>query len=123
WYHTEEEKERLYQQHLPLFDHILKVISPYTGEAIMDVVKGLTQTIAEKNYPSSFNNREFHQIHLLAPSVERKLKFYSKYESLFKTVVKKFDPFTGIRKQTMEYLTDTDEIGREEALKIYEQLK
>src|SRR5690606_21951598 len=72
WYHTEEEKERLYQQHLPLFDHILKVISPYTGEAIMDVVKGLTQTIAEKNYPSSFNNREFHQIHLLAPSVERK---------------------------------------------------
>src|SRR5690606_15404304 len=123
WYQTEEEKSLLYAQHLPVFDHILKYISPYTGEPLKAEVEELIKTIAAKNYPSSFNNREFHRIHLLAPSVERKIKFYSQYETLFKTVKKKFDPFTGIRKQTMAYLTDTDEVGREEALKIYEQLK
>src|SRR5690606_350873 len=34
WYQTEEEKSLLYAQHLPVFDHILKYISPYTGEPL-----------------------------------------------------------------------------------------
>lgn len=123
WYQTEGEKETLFSQYLPLFDHLLNYISPYSGEPIKEEVEELTKTIENKKYRSSFNNKEFHRIHLLAPSVERKLKFYKKHEKLFKTVAKNFDPYTGIRMRTMEYLTDTNEIDRKQALKIYEQLK
>ncbi len=123
WYPSEQEKQLLYTQNLPLFDRMLTYISPYTGFAMRDVIDDLIKELNKKEYTSSFNNKEFHVIHLLAPTVERKLLFYKQQADFFKIVNKKFDPFTGIRKQTMEYLTDTNEMDREQALRIYEQLK
>lgn len=122
WYHTNEEKQLLYLRNLRLFDRILNYISPFTGEPMKDVVGNLVDIIKAKSYPTSFNNREFDVIHLLAPTVERKFDLYKKYPELFKITVKKFDPFTGIRLSTMEYLTTTKNVDRDQAARIYNQL-
>lgn len=123
WHQSEQEKTLLYSQNLPVFDHILKYISPYTGEAMSDVVARLMTDIKNKEYKSDSGNREFHTINLLTPGVERKIRFYKQYEELFKLVVKKFDPFTGLSKATFEQLTDTNSVDREKALEIYRTLK
>lgn len=126
WYQAETEKQMLYARYSRLFDHFLNAISPYTGISIIETVKQLIATIAAKEkYTSDFNNAEFHTIHLLAPTVERKIKFYDKYASLdfFKTVKKKFDPFTGLSLKTMKQLTDTNAVDHDKALEMYGMLK
>lgn len=123
WYQHEEEKQLLYTSNSNLFDHLLQSVSPYTGISMKNTVNDLTRRIESKQYDSSFGNKEFHIIHLLAPTVERKFRFYKQHADLWKLVKKKFDPFTGIRKKTMDFLTDDNEINRDEAVAIYEQLK
>ncbi len=123
WYQTEDDKQLLYTQNLQLFDHFVETISPYTGEKIVDVVTRLTTAIPSKAYPNYAANVEFHTINLLAPTIDRKIKFYHQYEGLFKVVSKKFDPFTGTSKEVFEYLTDTNEVNKERAIGIYETLK
>jgi hypothetical protein len=123
WYPSEQEKQLLYTQNLPLFDRMLVYISPYTGFAMKDVVDDLTKELNKKEYTSSFGNKEFHVINLLAPGIQRKFDFYKKYADLFKLVTKKFDPYTGIRHETMKNLTDTNSVDRERALFIYNQLR
>jgi hypothetical protein len=123
WYQHEEEKQALYTSNRELFNYLLESISPYTGASIQETVNDLTRRIESREYNSSFGNREFHTLHLLAPTVEDKFKFYKAQPALFKLVRKKFDPFTGIRLTTMNFLTDDNEINREEALAIYNQLK
>ncbi len=126
WYQIEKEKQALYSNNMGLFDYLLGSISPYTGADIGFTITRLVKSIkAKKKYLSFANNPEFHTIHLLAPSVDRKIKFYAKYKSykLFKAVKKKFDPFTGISKKIMGILTDTNEVDREKAQEIYSILK
>jgi hypothetical protein len=124
--HQYHEKEALYLDSLPLFDHLLAAISPYTGEPIEPVVKQLIATIGSKKpYDGDAHNLEFHDINLLAPSVERKFKFYERFKplGLLDAVQKKFDPFTGLSIRTMEKLTDTNKPDRGKALEIYNFLK
>lgn len=123
WHQSEQEKTLLYTQNLPVFDHILKYISPYTGEPMSDVIENLMTAIKSKEYKTDSGNNEFHIINLLAPGAERKIKFYRRYEPLFKLVVKKFDPFTGLSQATFEKLTDTNSVDRDTALEIYRTLK
>lgn len=126
WHQEESDKTSLYLANPPLFDHLLATISPYSGVAIEPWVKQLIATIGKrKEYTSDSSNPEFHAIHLLAPSVDRKIKFYEKYAhlDLLDTVKKKFDPFTGLTIGTMEKLTDTNSVDREKALEIYRILK
>lgn len=125
WYQTEREKQMLYQRELRLFDYLLAHISPYTGRAILATVQDLTTSINTKEYRSNHGNAEFHIFNLLAPSVDRKIKFYKKYEKegLFDVAKKKFDPFTGLLKSTFETLTDTNEVDRKKALEIYAIMK
>lgn len=123
WHQAEQEKTLLYSQNLPVFDHIVKYISPYTGEPMSDVVESLIMAIKSKEYKTDSGNREFHIINLLTPGVERKMKFYKNYDELFKLVVKKFDPYTGLSKDTYERLTDTNSVDRDKALEIYRTLK
>lgn len=75
WYPSEQEKQILYTQNLPLFDYLLKAVSPYTGRAVKDEVSELIAAINKKEYKSSFNNIEFHTIHLLAPTVKESFFF------------------------------------------------
>ncbi len=123
WYQTEPEKQMLYAQNLPLFDFFVQGISPYTGENIASVVTRLTSIVPSKSYKNFADNPEFHAIHLLAPTIDRKIKFYHQYEDLFKVVSKKFDPFTGVTKAIFEDITDTNEVNKEKAIEIYETLK
>jgi Domain of unknown function (DUF4157) len=124
--HQYHEKEALYVANLPLFDHLLAAISPYTGEPIEPAVKQLFARIdSKKPYGSDAHNPEFHDINLLAPSVERKIKFYERFKplGLLDAVQKKFDPFTGLSIRTMEKLTETNKPNRAKALEIYNILK
>ena len=130
WYQTQEDKQLLYSNNLKLFDHFLRFISPYSGRAIQYVVRSLTAMVkAHGKYTNDQNkhyrNRVFHEIHLLAPTVKRKIEFYNKYQDfgLFKQVKKKFDPFTGLTHETFETLTDTNEVDHKKAKEIYEILK
>ncbi len=126
WYQEEKEKQDVYAANSELFDYLLITLSPYTGKDIVATVKELVSTIeSKKAYVGDANNAEFHTLHLLAPTVERKIKFYDKYESvdLFSTVKKKMDPYTGLSLNTMEKLTDTNEVNHEQALRMYDILK
>src|SRR5207237_10442199 len=128
WHQLESEKQTLYVDNLRLFDYLLATISPYSGMAIDAEVKQLIATIDKKSYTSDARNPEFHVINLLAPSVDRKIKFYERFKplrplGLLDAVQKKFDPFTGLSIATMEKLTDTNEVDREKALEIYNILK
>lgn len=126
WYQAEADKQTLYAAHTRLFDHLLAAISPYTGIDIVETVWQLNATIAARpEYKGDVGNAEFHTIHLLAPTVERKIKFYDTYAALglFKTAEKKFDPYTGLSHKTMERLTDTNEVDHEQAQEIYATLK
>ena len=125
WYQLESEKRSLYSAHMNLFDRMLRHISPYSGQRMITVVERLTAAIKSKKYISNRGNKEFHTLHLLAPTVDRKIKFYKKYkgQGLFKETKKKFDPFTGLRKSTFETLTDTNEVDRKKALQLYRIMK
>ncbi|SFQ47501.1 eCIS core domain-containing protein [Parafilimonas terrae] len=123
WYQTEDEKKLVYANNLPLFDYLVQQISPYTGENVVDVVVRLTSAIPSKTYTDFTLNPEFHIINLLAPTIERKIKFYAVYDGLFKVAQKKFDPFTGITKSVYEDITDTNEVNKEKAIEIYDALK
>ena len=126
WYQREREKRTLYAANLPLFDHFLAAISPYSGEPI---VKEVTQLIArldsKRPYGDFERSPEFHDIDLLAPSVDRKIRFYDRFKALnlFSAVQKKFDPFTGLSIHAMERLTETHTPDRAKALAIYAFLK
>src|SRR5262245_310933 len=98
WHQQESEKETLYLATPRLFDYLLAAISPYSGVSIDAAVKQLVATIASKKpYTSDGRNPDFHTINLLAPSVDRKIKFYERFKpvGLLDAVQKKFDPFTG----------------------------
>jgi hypothetical protein len=133
WYQSEKDKSDLYAVNMPLFDHLLTAISPYTGMPVSDTVELVTKRIESREYRSdyadldpkknNFGNTEFHIIHLLAPTTERKFKLYKQYDKLWKAASKKFDPFTGITKGTMEFLTDTNDMDPKEALAVYNKLK
>jgi hypothetical protein len=123
WYQTEPEKQLLYSQNPPLFDLFVQSISPYSGESIVSIIAKLTSLVPSKSYKNYAANSEFHTINLLAPTTERKIKFYAKYSGLFNAVSKKFDPFTGVSKEIFDYLTDTDKIDKERAIGIYDTLK
>jgi hypothetical protein len=126
WYQEEKEKQLVYAANSELFDYLLATLSPYTGKDIVAAVKELVSTIeSKKAYVGNANNAEFHTLHLLAPTVERKIKFYDKYEhlDLFSTVKKKMDPYTGLSLNTMETLTDTNEVNHKQALRMYNILK
>ncbi|HEX5153069.1 MAG TPA: DUF4157 domain-containing protein [Parafilimonas sp.] len=123
WHQEEPEKQLVYAQNPKLFDHLVQSISPYTGETISNVVARLISTIPGKKYLNYVKNPDFHTINLLAPTIEKKIKFYAQYDGLFKVVSKKFDPFTGTTKEIFEYITDTNEIDKEKAIGIYEVLK
>lgn len=126
WFQKEEEKKTLYLSTLALFDHLLAAISPYNGQPIEPEVKQLVATVQDKKpYTSDAHNSEFHQIDLFAPSVERKIGFYDRFNHLrlFETVQKKFDPFTGLSHGAMEKLTATDKPDRAKAQDIYNILK
>jgi hypothetical protein len=133
WYQSEEDKKTLYDNNMPLFDHLLTAISPYTGTPVSNMVELLINIINSKQYKNdyvdfvpgkrNFGNAEFHTIHLLAPTTERKFKFYKQHDDLWQAAKKKFDPFTGITKGTMEFLTDTNDMSPKEALAVYNKLK
>jgi len=126
WYQSDSEKQTLYSDFMSLFDYLLGHISPYTGVDIILTITNLVKIIrARKNYQNYAVNPEFNVIHLLAPSVEQKIKFYDKYKrlGLFKVAKKKFDPFTGISKENIEKLTDTNEVDRKKAQEIYKILR
>ncbi|MCB0643280.1 MAG: DUF4157 domain-containing protein, partial [Phaeodactylibacter sp.] len=123
WYQTEQDKQELYAAYMPVFENLVQAVHPYSGKNIGDFVKDLVQRIKRQTYASDQLNHEFHSIHLLAPTVHRKVLFYHQHEALFEAVSKKFDPFSGLTLQTYERLTDTNSIDRKEALQIYETLK
>ena len=125
WHQKEREKQTVYFANPALFDHLLATISPYSGVPVVDAVRQLIATVASKKPYSDARNPEFHAINLLAPSVDRKIKFYERFKplGLLAAVQKKFDPFTGLSIGTMEKLTDTNEIDRTKALEIYDILK
>lgn len=126
WYQEEREKQTVYLANPKLFDYLLATISPYSGVPIDIAVKQFIATIAgKKPYDGDGQDPEFHAINLLAPSVDRKIKFYERFKplSLLDVVQKKFDPFTGLSFDTMKKLTDTNSVDRAKALEIYETLK
>jgi hypothetical protein len=126
WYPEEKEKTALYLANLPLFDHLIATLSPYSGVAIETRVKELIARIEnEKKHTNDEDNPEFHVIQLWAPTVERKIKLYDRFQhlGLLDAVQKKFDPFTGLTIGTMERLTDTNEVDRKKAQEIYDILK
>jgi hypothetical protein len=123
WYQAEEEKQLLFNNNIPIFDRLVSIISPYTGEKIIDIVTKLSGVIDGKTYATDQLNPEFHSIHLLAPTVERKMKFYKDNTPLFNSIIKKFDPFSGISIKTFENLTDTNEVDHKKALQIFSILK
>jgi hypothetical protein len=125
WYQLETEKSALYTANPKLFDHLLAQLSPYTGGAILAVVQALTAAIKARKSKTEGRNTEFHVLNLLAPSVERKIKFYKQYEStgLFDAAKQKFDPFTGLLQSTFDMLTDTNEVDHKKALKLYAIMK
>ena len=122
WYQTEADKQTLYLHNMPLFEHLLQKVSPYSGRNIVQEIDGLKRRIEQNTYTRDQGNAEFHLINLLAPGIERKIRFYASQPDLFKAVRNKFDPYTGMSKATFERLTDTNEVDRKKALEIYQLL-
>lgn len=116
----EKEKLAFYARHIELRNKLTKEINPYTGEDIKIFIDNLKKSISNNKYETDdLRNEEFHHIHLLCPTVEEKLAFYTQHDDLLEVVKQKFDPYTGISLETMKKLTSKEEPNEEEAKELY----
>ena len=99
-----------------------KSIVPVEDKELENTIANLISKISnKKSYNDKEVNNEFHTIHLLAPTVEKKMEFYSQNKNLFTTASEKFDPYTGISNATMKELSHPSKVkkDRDIALKRY----